>query len=281
MRILMLHNRYRALGGEERAVGEIAHLLLRRGHEVRVLERSSSEVGRARAAASLLGGGLDPDEVSEAERFIALSQVHGARLQELGVPGERMVTLSNFIAEGRLAESSRADEGRYALVSGRLVEEKGFDTAVRACAAAGVPLMVAGEGPDAGRLRGVAAGHEVTFTGRLDAAALDELRRGAAMVLAPSRCEEACPYSVLDAMADGVPVLASARGGLPELVPERFALDPEDLSAWTEAVRDLWSHIARRRRAGKEMLERARAAHGEDAYHERLLDVYRGAAVSR
>src|SRR5947209_14170470 len=76
MRILMLHNRYRALGGEERAVGEIAHLLLRRGHEVRVLERSSSEVGRARAAASLLGGGRDPDEVSDAVTEMRADVVH-------------------------------------------------------------------------------------------------------------------------------------------------------------------------------------------------------------
>ncbi|MBV9683666.1 MAG: hypothetical protein JO046_17885, partial [Solirubrobacterales bacterium] len=62
--ILILHNRYRAAGGEERAVGDLAALLRRRGHEVEVLERSSQGLGRGAAAHGLLRGGVDPDEVA-------------------------------------------------------------------------------------------------------------------------------------------------------------------------------------------------------------------------
>ncbi|MGO9497408.1 MAG: hypothetical protein ACLQA5_12000, partial [Solirubrobacteraceae bacterium] len=61
--ILLLHNRYRTTGGEERAVAEIAALLRRRGHEVEVLERSSDALGRGKAALGLIGGGLDPDAI--------------------------------------------------------------------------------------------------------------------------------------------------------------------------------------------------------------------------
>ncbi|MBV9415269.1 MAG: glycosyltransferase, partial [Solirubrobacterales bacterium] len=74
--VLLLHNRYRTTGGEERAVSEIAALLSRRGHRVEVLERSSDEVGRAKAAIGLLGGGLDPGAVGAAVRRLGAEVVH-------------------------------------------------------------------------------------------------------------------------------------------------------------------------------------------------------------
>lgn len=376
MRVLLLHNRYRALGGEERALAEIAALLAGRGHTVEVMERSSQSlergvVGRGRAAAALLGGGVEPEEVGAAvrrmradvlhahnvhplfgwralaaarragartvlhlhnfrlfcavaiayrggapcyrcrgrntlpglalkcrgslaeaavyavglsrqqprllehvERFIAVSQAHRARLEELGLPGERTATLPNFIASRRLADASAAAEGRYALCSGRLVEEKGFDTAIAACRQVGVPLVIAGDGPDAGRLARLAAGAEVELTGRLDRERLEEARRGAAVVLVPSRCEEACPYSVLDALAAGVPVLVADRGGLPEMVPQGSVLPANDAHAWARALDRLWRDPSERRLIGEGSLSLARERFSEDAYLRALLAIY-------
>ncbi len=368
----MIHNRYRSLGGEERAVGDIAALLARRGHVVEVLERSSTRTGRARAARSLLSGGLDPDEVAGAvrllradvvhahnvhplfgwralaaahaagartvlhlhnfrlfcaigvsfrdgapcfrcrgrdtlpglllrcrgsvseaavyagalhrqqphlfehsDRFIALSEAHRARLRELGLPGEKAVALSNFVPADQFASKSRAGDGGYALAYGRLVEEKGFDTAIAAARAAGVPLVIAGEGPDEPRLRRLAAGGEVRFTGRLAAEVLAEARRDAAVVLVPSRWEEPGGYAVLEAYAAGVPVLASDRGGLPELVPDGAVLAAEDDRAWADALHAMWSMPARQRdELGDSLLARARERLGEDRYYAGLMAVY-------
>jgi len=61
MVILLVHNRYRERGGEERSVAEQAKLLRAGGHRVEVLERSERGVegfrGRARGARALLRGG--------------------------------------------------------------------------------------------------------------------------------------------------------------------------------------------------------------------------------
>jgi glycosyltransferase involved in cell wall biosynthesis len=236
--------------------------------------------------AAAYGAGLyvqQPHLFSQADRFIAVSDATARRLVELGLPGERTFALPNFVARSRLAERSRADQGEFALVAGRLVEEKGFDTAVRACASAGVPLVVAGDGPDGGRLRALAARSdgEVRFTGRLPSDELAELRRRAAVALVPSRWEEPCPYSVLDALADGVPVLASDRGGLPELVGPGRALPAEDTAAWAKALGALWADPKTRAEIGDAGLSRARRELGEDAYYAALLDVYgAGPAVS-
>jgi glycosyltransferase involved in cell wall biosynthesis len=374
MRVLLLHNRYRHQGGEERAVADIATLLGRRGHAVEVLERSSADTGRGRAARGLLLGGVDADEVEQAvrgmradvvhvhnvhplfgwralaaargagartvlhlhnfrlfcaisiayrdgapcfrcrgadtlpglrlrcrgslaeaaayaaglhrqqgrlyeytDRFVVVSAATTARLSELGLPAASAVTLPNFVLPERFASVSRAGEGAYALVSGRLAKEKGFDTAIAAARAARVPLVVAGAGPDEARLRALAAGGDVRFTGWLEPDALAELRIGAAVMLTPSRWEEPCPYAVLDAFAAGIPVLASDRGGLPELVGEGAALPAEDPDAWTVALGELWRDPALRRERGQQVLSSARERFGEDRYYERLMRLYSGA----
>jgi glycosyltransferase involved in cell wall biosynthesis len=75
--ILHLHHRYRTLGGEEAAIAALRGLtedVL--GEETALLERDSSGLGGARAAAGLLRGGLDPDEVADAVRRTGARIVH-------------------------------------------------------------------------------------------------------------------------------------------------------------------------------------------------------------
>ena len=375
MRVLILHNRYRAAGGEERAVADLAAMLTRHGHTVRTLQRSSDATSRGRAARGLLTGGLDPEEVraaatdmradivhahnlhpalgwralaaaratgartvlqlhnyrlycaigiafrdgadcrechgghtapglrhrcrgsrsesavyalglrrqlppllENADALIAVSAAQARTLADFGLPPTRVTALLNFLPDTAFAAPDPRGQGAepaHALVSGRLVPEKGFDTAVAAARAAGVPLVVAGDGPDAARLRRLAAGADVRFTGRLEPAALAELRRSASVVLAPSRWEEPCPYSVSEAMAGGVPVLASARGGLPEMVGAEMILPEGDLAAWTTALTALHTNPEARAAAARRAHERARDSFDEARYHERLIaEVY-------
>ncbi|HEX5147036.1 MAG TPA: glycosyltransferase family 4 protein, partial [Conexibacter sp.] len=344
-RVLLLHNRYRAAGGEERVVDELEALLTQRGHAVARFERDSEAAGRAAAARGLLRGGLDADAVADAvgshradvvhahnvhpllgwralaaaraagartllhlhnyrlvcaigvayrdgapcyrcrgrdtrpgvrhrcrgslaegaayaaglaaqqprllehaDALVSVSEALAARLGELGIPRERMTVVPNGV--GELAGASRAGDGAYALAAGRLVEDKGFDVAVRAARAAGVPLRIAGAGPDELRLRALADGADVTFLGRLSRDALARERRGAAVLLAPSRFDDPCPMSVVEALADGLPVLGSARGGIPELVGPEAALPADDPAAWSAARAALWRDPARRAAAG-------------------------------
>ncbi len=59
--VLFLHNRYRTTGGEERVVDELLALVRERlGEPAELLARDSAELGKPRAAAGLLRGGLAP-----------------------------------------------------------------------------------------------------------------------------------------------------------------------------------------------------------------------------
>ena len=87
MNVLILHNRYRGGGGEDRSAREIAALLDEHGHTVEVLERSSETltggVGYARAGAAMLRGGLDPGEVTQAVRRLGAELVHAHNIHPL------------------------------------------------------------------------------------------------------------------------------------------------------------------------------------------------------
>jgi glycosyltransferase involved in cell wall biosynthesis len=215
-----------------------------------------------------------PHLLEHVDQFVAVSGALASQLRDLGLPASLIATLPNFIPDEEFAPESNAGAGEFVLAAGRLAEEKGFDTAIAAAREAGAPLVIAGAGPDELRLRGLAAGGEVRFAGLLSAQELSDLRRRAALLLAPSRWEEPCPYSVLEAMAAGVPVLASDRGGLPELVGAQGALPATNRDAWAAAVAELWHDPDLRARRGADALTRARTRFGADPYYEQLTRLY-------
>jgi glycosyltransferase involved in cell wall biosynthesis len=373
-RVLLLHNRYRVVGGEERSARLQMRALERAGIAHRMFERRSGDAGRATAAAALLRGGSDTgavatavrefgadvvhahnmlpligprglraasdegakvvlhlhnvrlfcatgfgerdggpcvrctgrntlpglrlncrDSVPEAvayaaglslhqpavldavDRFVTPSAFAAGHLAERGLPRERIEVLRHYLPAEAFARRSRAAEGAYALVCSRISPEKGIDVAVRAAADAGVPLQVAGEGPDRQRLEAIArdTGAPVAFLGKVQPERVRELMAGAIALVMPSRYHEFSPYSALEAMAQGVPVVATEMGGLPELLGPGRCVAPGDPDALAARLAALWADPRLRESEGSELLERARANHAEERYVEELLALYR------
>ena len=373
MRVLVVHNRYRIQGGEERSVELQLAALRHSGVAHALLERRSADLSRPQAALALLRGGRDEDDVEAAARELeagvvhvhnmlplpgpralraarsagatVVMQLHNLRLfcaigvaardggpcfrchhrntlpglvlncrgslpeaaayaaalarhqplvfdsvdrflvpssyaagqsALLGVPADRLEVVPHYLPAEAFSDHSRAGEGRHALVAARLAPEKGIDTAIEAAALAGVPLRVAGEGPAAAELARLAdrTGAPVEFTGRLDRASLERELAGAAMLLMPSRYHEFAGYSALEAMAAGVPVVASTLGALPEMVGAARCVPPNDPAVLAARVTALWEDPELRRAEGELLIARARAHHGESDYMSRLLELY-------
>jgi glycosyltransferase involved in cell wall biosynthesis len=372
-RVLLLHNRYRVVGGEERSARLQMHALERAGIAHRMLERHSGDAGKVTAAAALLRGGSDAGAVATAVREFGAGVVHahnmlpligprglqaaaaegakvvlhlhnvrlfcatgfgerdggpcircrgrntlpGLRLNcrrsvpeavayaaglslhqpavleavdrfvtpstfaadhvaERGLPRDKVEPLRHYLPGEAFARQSLAAEGTYALVCSRISPEKGIDLAVRAATEAGVPLRVAGEGPDRARLEELVRSTRapVTFLGRVTPEGVRELMAGAAALLMPSRYHEFSPYAALEAMAQGVPVVATAMGGLPELLGEGHCVPPGDADALAARLAALWADPRLRESEGSELLERARERHSEERYVAELLDLY-------
>jgi glycosyltransferase involved in cell wall biosynthesis len=366
--ILFLHNRYRTMGGEERVVGDLLALVRERmGEPAELLARDSGGLGRARAAAGLLRGGLAPVDVAKAVRMTGARVVHAHNLgplfgwralaaaREQGVrvvvhlhqyrlvcatgvcfrggrectrchgrntlPGvihncrgsrsealafgaslalwqrrlveqAHVVIVPSVFARERLRElgapldwervrvlappvrippeRAAVASGTYALLVSRLAPEKGIDVAIDACRLAGVPLVVAGDGPemDAPRAR---VGHaDVRFVGRVEDAELGRLRAGAALAIVPSRSAETFGIAAAEAMAAGVPVVASHIGALPELVEEQGLVEPGDHVALAAAIERLWGDSA----AGERGRARVHELCAPGAVAQRLATIY-------
>src|ERR1700753_2963248 len=80
--VIFLHNRYRTTGGEERVVEDLLGLVRERlGEPAELLAADSATIGQARAAAGLLGGGLNPSAVAAAVRRGGARVLHAHNLQ--------------------------------------------------------------------------------------------------------------------------------------------------------------------------------------------------------
>jgi glycosyltransferase involved in cell wall biosynthesis len=110
----------------------------------------------------------------------------------------------------------------YVAAAGRLEKVKGFQDAIAAMRhLPGLDLRIAGTGQYEPELRAAARGmSNVHFEGRLDAAQVAALFRGARAVVVPSLVYETFGYVVLEAFAERTPVVVRDLGALPELVAD-------------------------------------------------------------
>ena len=216
------------------------------------------------------------------DRFVVPSRYAERQTALLGVPADRIDLVPHYLPAEAFADHSRAADGGYALIAARLSPEKGVDTAIEAAALADIPLRVAGEGGELARLSEFAEiiSAPVEFVGRLDREQLRAELAGAAMLLMPSRYHEFAGYSALEAMASGVPVVASNLGALTELVGEEHCVPPNEPHALAARMRKLWRDPGRRRAEGEAHMERVREAHSEERYLAALEDLYARAGAT-
>ncbi|HEY1288906.1 MAG TPA: glycosyltransferase family 4 protein [Burkholderiales bacterium] len=192
---------------------------------------------------------------SQAGAIVAVSQALKEKLAALGVEPERVHVLRNgvdlelFHPEER--DGLRAQLGLRAptlLSVGNLLAFKGHGVAIEALSLLReYELVIAGDGPDRAAFEALArecgVSARVRFVGSLSQ---QDLRRyycaADALVLASSR--EGWPNVLLEAMACGTPVIATAVGGVPEIVASRNAgavVKERSASALARAVRELFA----------------------------------------
>ena len=117
-------------------------------------------------------------------------------------------------------------DGGYALFLGRMSPDKGVDTAARVARAAGVPLRIASRLSEPAehdyfeRAVEPLLGDGVTFVGEVGGRVKDELIAGAACLLNPIAWPEPFGMVMVEALARGVPVVATPCGSVPELVDD-------------------------------------------------------------
>ncbi len=170
------------------------------------------------------------------------------RLIHLGCPPEKLRINRTGIPleEFPFAERRRPTDGKWRILQAcRLIPKKGVATSLRAFAIfkkdnPKAEFFIAGKGPLQPELEMLADGlgiiRDVHFVGFLSQSRLLELYHSSHLFLHPSEIsvnqdQEGVPNSVLEAMATGLPVVATRHGGIPEAVDHErsgFLVDEED-----------------------------------------------------
>ena len=221
-----------------------------------------------------------------ANGLIAVSQALKDLMVTLGCRNENLAVIGNgvdpkkFMPHPRRAMRQKLglpNDAQVVIAVGRLDENKGFHILVDAVArlkSAGVMLLIVGEGPRRSALenqiRRLDVAANVRFIGTVPH---DELSAwySAADVFCLASLREGCPNVVLEAMACGLPVVATCVGGIPELVvsPSFGTLIERTPEAFESALRE-----ALHRTWDQDAIAAHARSHGWDHVSNQIMDVY-------
>ena len=225
--------------------------------------------GGSRAESAAYGAGLalwQPKMTADA--FVVPSAFALARLDSARRPARRP-RAGDPVGAADVRRALGGRRGEYALFAGRLTAEKGVADAIAACRAAGRARL---SSPATGRtpLRCVRPPRMSASRAGSTPASSPRCARAPALALVPSRYAEILPLAALEAMAAGLPVVASRAGGLAEIVPEAGLHPPGDVAAMTARIRALFRSAA----AGDEALAVARERTAPPVVAAALREVY-------
>lgn len=213
-------------------------------------------------------------------------------------PRDRFHVVPNGIDVTRFAPGDRdaarselgLPEGLLLATVGRINHEKGFDVALRAVARAlpwhpDLRLLVVGEGEERQPLQRLAErlriAERVIFVGGQSPERIPRYLVASDVFLFPTRREEAGPLVVPEAMACGLPVVASRIGGVTEVLapegdtPVGVLVRPGDVPGLAGAILHLAREPSERERLGRLARERAVADYSLETMVERTVAVYR------
>jgi glycosyltransferase involved in cell wall biosynthesis len=155
----------------------------------------------------------DKATADRVDRYVAISHYVAGRIRRYY--NREAIVVYPPVDTAFFTPSSTSSEP-FALVVSALVPYKRIDLAIDACAKAGVPLKIVGDGPERGALERRGAGRNVEFLGRRSDEDVRTLYRRAGTVLLPG--EEDFGIVPLEAQACGRPVVALGRGAAVETV---------------------------------------------------------------
>lgn len=171
------------------------------------------------------------------DNIICCSEFMKAKLDTNPLFKNKTVTLHNFIDSVDKKQTEKKD---YILYFGRFAKEKGIETLINAKE---INFICAGSGP---MEEEVNAAPNLTNIGFKTGAELEQLIRGAKCTVYPSIWYENCPFSVMESIMYGTPVIASDIGGIPELIDNGktgFLFEAGNTKKMTEAINRIDSKL--------------------------------------
>ena len=212
--------------------------------------------------------------------IVTPSEFYRGKFIEDGVNPDKIKALHNSI-EMKDYDIKTKDDG-YALYFGRLSREKGILNLLNAFAKLDKGLLyIAGEGPEEETIKEIIKENNledrVKLLGFLNKKEMTEATRKCKFVVVPSIWYENCPYSILETLAIGKPVIGSNMGGIPELVNDNengFIYQYDDVDELSNKMKLLFEDEKLVKAFSKKSKELAKENYSREKYYNDIMEIY-------
>lgn len=204
------------------------------------------------------------------------------KLIEDGIPQEKIETLYNFIDVEEYNKPTK-DEG-YALYCGRLSKEKGILNLIEAFSKIDVgTLYIAGDGPEKEKIENTIKEKKldkrIKLLGMLEKEEMKLCISNAKFVVVPSIWYENCPFSIIESLTMGKPVIGSNIGGIPELVQNGengFTYEYSNIIELAKKMKELFTNEEIVKKLGENAKINAKKTYAKDIYYDKIIKIYNG-----
>jgi glycosyltransferase involved in cell wall biosynthesis len=216
--------------------------------------------------------------------YVALTQFARQKFIQGGLPADRIRVKPNFVQD----PGTRKGAGDYGLFVGRLTEDKGVLTLVKAWRQLKqeIPLRIAGDGPLRAQLEAeISKGGQstVSLLGQISHDEILAAMKQARFLVFPSEWYEGFPMTIVEALGCGLPVICPALGSMQEIVDDgRTGLHfrPRDTEDLARKVEWAWSHPAELEQMGRQARSEYEAHYTSEHNYAALMNIYREAITA-
>ena len=214
------------------------------------------------------------------DTIITPSKFYKDKLIQDGISENKIIDMHNFIDTKQYNIETR-DEG-YGLYIGRLSKEKGIIDLITAFEKIEQgELYIAGDGPEKEEIQKIIKNknlqERVKLLGFLNKEQVNEKISKSRFVVAPSIWYENCPYSILETLAIGKPVIGSQIGGIPELVKDNetgLLYNFDNIDELSKKMKILFGNKELAEKMGENAKQDAKNRFSKQTYYEKIINIY-------
>lgn len=212
------------------------------------------------------------------DKIISPSYFYKTKLIQDGIGEEKIEVMHNFV-DTKQYDVELEDVG-YALYVGRLSREKGVLDLIDSFSKLNVgKLYVAGEGNEKENILEFIKQNKlqerIELLGFLKKDEVIDTTRKCSFIVVPSIGYENCPYSIIETMAIGKPVIGANVAGIPELVKDgHTGFIYEKIDELSEKMKILFSDKKTAEEFGKNAKMDVQKLYAKEVYYEKIMDIY-------
>ena len=212
--------------------------------------------------------------------IVTPSELYKKKMIEDGIEEKHITAIHNFIELDKY-DLETQDDG-YGLYIGRLSKEKGILNLIEAFSnMKDRRLYIAGDGPEREKLESIIEERnlkdKITLLGYINQEEVKEYLRKARFVVVPSIWYENCPYSVMEALAIGKPVIGADIAGIPELINDKvngLLYKYDSISDLKSKMEILYDNPKLAKQYGENAKKIAIDNYGKEKYYYQIIDIY-------